>query len=292
MARSMTGFGKASTELDGEVVSIEVSSVNHRFLDCTVRLPSCWSLLEPMLRETVKGRVERGKLNVYVSRKRGAEARETVRFDPDVARQYVEASRQLANLMNTTEAISLNVVAQLEGVFYQEERDDDIERVNVALERLLIAALDQLNEMRQAEGTSLVTELCARIESMQSALGQIETQLPEAARRYEERLRTRLRELNTETSLAEERLAIELAIMADKADVTEEVVRLKCHLNQALEHLHGAGAIGRELNFLAQEIQREANTLGSKLRDGDVGREVLRIKAELEKWREQVQNIE
>lgn len=292
MARSMTGFGKASIELDGELVSIEVSSVNHRFLDCTVRLPNCWSLLEPMLRETVKGRVERGKLNVYVSRKRGTETRQTVCFDPDVARQYVEASRQLANLMNTTEAISLNVVAQLEGVFYEEDRDDDIERVNAAIVKLLIGALEQLNTMREAEGASLVAELCGRIECMQAALGQIETQLPEATRRYEERLRARLRELNTETGLTEERLAIELAIMADKADVTEEIVRLKCHLSQALEHLHGAGAIGRELNFLAQEIQREANTLGSKLRDGDVGREVLRIKVELEKWREQVQNIE
>ena len=292
MARSMTGFGKASAEIDGEMISIEVSSVNHRFLDCSFRLPSCWSILEPVLRESVKRRLERGKLNVYVSRKRGSESRLAVRFDPEAAKQYLDASHNLAQLMNTTEAISLNVVAQLEGVFYQEDREDDLDKLSQALGALLEAALDQLNAMREAEGAALVVELKTRIEGMRAAIAGIEVQLPEATRRYEERLRARLRELNTEAGLSEERLALELAIMADKSDVTEEIVRLKCHLDQAIEHLDASGAVGRELNFLAQEIQREANTLGSKLRDGDVGREVLRIKAELEKWREQVQNLE
>ncbi len=292
MSRSMTGFGKAGAELDGDLISVEVCAVNHRFLDCTFRLPPCWTLLEPVLRDTVKQQVERGKVSVYIGRRRGTAARQSVRFDADVARQYIEASRQLADLMNTTQAISLDVVAQLEGVFYQEEREDDLEEVRAVLEQTLTAALAQFNAMREAEGAALVQELRARVHTMRASTSEIEARLPELARLYEDRLRARLRELSGELNLPEERIAMELALLADKADVTEELVRLRSHLDQTSELLSSDEPIGRELNFLAQEIQREANTLGSKLRDGDVGRQVLRIKSELEKLREQAQNLE
>lgn len=292
MSRSMTGFGKASAELEGDLISVEVCAVNHRFLDCTFRLPPCWTLLEPVLREAVKQQVERGKVSVYVGRRRGATSRQTVCFDAGVARQYIEASRQLADLMNTTQAISLDVVAQLEGVFYQEEKEDDLDKARAVLEQALAAALAQFNAMREAEGAALVQELQGRVDAMRASTTEIEARLPELARQYEERLRMRLRELSAEVGLPEERIAIELALLADKADVTEELVRLRSHLDQTAALLASGGPIGRELNFLSQEIQREANTLGSKLRDGDVGRHVLRIKSELEKLREQAQNLE
>ncbi len=292
MARSMTGFGKASAELDGDLISVEICSVNHRFLDCTFRLPPCWTLLEPVLREVVKQQVERGKVSVYVGRKRGAQTSQTVRFDAETAREYIEASRQLAALMNTTQSISLDVVAQMEGVFYQDEREEDLDRVQAILEHTLGEALRQFNAMREAEGVSLAAELRIRVEAMRASIAEIEARLPELAERYADRLRARMRELNIEIGLPEDRLAVELALLADKADVTEEIVRLRSHLDQTMALFEAGGPIGRELNFLAQEIQREANTLGSKLRDGDVGREVLRVKCELEKLREQAQNLE
>jgi len=288
----MTGFGKASAELDGDLISVEICSVNHRFLDCTFRLPPCWTLLEPVLREVVKQQVERGKVSVYVGRKRGAQTSQTVRFDAETAREYIEASRQLAALMNTTQSISLDVVAQMEGVFYQDEREEDLDRVQAILEHTLGEALRQFNAMREAEGVSLAAELRIRVEAMRASIAEIEARLPELAERYADRLRARMRELNIEIGLPEDRLAVELALLADKADVTEEIVRLRSHLDQTMALFEAGGPIGRELNFLAQEIQREANTLGSKLRDGDVGREVLRVKCELEKLREQAQNLE
>ncbi|HNT87068.1 MAG TPA: YicC family protein, partial [Candidatus Hydrogenedentes bacterium] len=276
----------------GDLISVEICSVNHRFLDCTFRLPPCWTLLEPVLREVVKQQVERGKVSVYVGRKRGAQTSQTVRFDAETAREYIEASRQLAALMNTTQSISLDVVAQMEGVFYQDEREEDLDRVQAILEHTLGEALRQFNAMREAEGVSLAAELRIRVEAMRASIAEIEARLPELAERYADRLRARMRELNIEIGLPEDRLAVELALLADKADVTEEIVRLRSHLDQTMALFEAGGPIGRELNFLAQEIQREANTLGSKLRDGDVGREVLRVKCELEKLREQAQNLE
>ena len=292
MARSMTGFGKASTEYAGEVVSIEATSVNHRFLDCTMRLPGAWSALEGTLRELVKRRLARGKVNLFFNRKRGATTRQVVCFDAGVARQYVEASRELSAIMETTQAISLDVLAQMEGVFYQQEREDDLDEVQAMLESLLENALEQLNAMRAEEGRRLAEEMLGQLAMMRETLAGVEERLPALGEAYAERLRSRLRELNADAGVTEDRLALELAIMADKADVTEEVVRLKAHFDQVAGHLASDDSSGRELNFIAQEIQREVNTLGSKLRDADVSRDVVRMKAELEKLREQAQNIE
>lgn len=292
MARSMTGFGKASTDYAGEVLSIEVTSVNHRFLDCSMRLPGAWSLLEGFLREVVKRHLARGKINLFFNRKRGATARQLICFDPGVARQYVEASRELSSIMETTQAISLDVLAQMDGVFYQQEREDDLDELRPLLEQLLEEALEQLNAMRAAEGRRLAGEMLGQLSVMRETLAGIEARVPALGQAYEERLRARLRELNTDAGIAEDRLALELALMADKADVTEEVVRLKAHFDQVAGHLDGQESSGRELNFLAQEIQREVNTLGAKLRDADVSRDIVRLKSELEKLREQAQNIE
>lgn len=292
MARSMTGFGKAATEVNGEIISVEVSSVNHRFLDSSFRLPSCWLVLECALRETLKDQVFRGKVNVYVGRKRGSESSQCVILDTQVAQQYILAAQQLADLMNSTQALSLDVLAQLDGVFFQEEREDDLEQVRTTLNTLLGDALSQMNAMRENEGRALVREIRERIAIMRGAIVEIEKRLPELTQRLAERLRARVRELNADAGVTEDRLAVELALIADKTDVTEELVRLKTHLDHAVAQLDADGPMGRELTFLSQEIQREANTLGSKLRDVEVVREVLSLKSELEKLREQVQNLE
>jgi uncharacterized protein (TIGR00255 family) len=292
MAKSMTGFGKASTDFDGECISVEVTSVNHRFLDCSYRTPSTWNALEPSLREVVQEKVGRGKLSVFVNRKRGSNSRHTVHIDTEVAQQYVQAARELSNLMNTTEALSLNVLAQMEGVLCQEEREDDLEQLRAIAIPLLTDALVQLNEQRTAEGARLAAEMRAQVAEMKNILETVQVRIPEINEAYQARLRARMQELNVDAAVSEERLSLELAVMSDKADVTEEIVRLESHFVQAEDLLDCTEPIGRELNFLAQEMQREINTLGSKLRDIQVARDVLRLKSALEKLREQAQNIE
>jgi len=292
MIRSMTGFGRATGSLEGETFSIELSTVNHRFLESSFRLPPPWSALEPVLREVAKKHLSRGKLNVSVRRERGAYGKPHIVFDADVAQQYITASKGIAELMSSMDKMSLDTLVRLDGVFYQEESAEDLEAVEAAVGAALEEALTQLDKVRAAEGLALAEDVRNRIEAMREALAFIETRIPELAVAYEERLRERVKELNVDTGLSEERLAVEITLMADKADVNEEAVRLRAHFEHVESLLSSPEPIGRELNFLTQEIQREINTLGSKLRDLGVTREVMRVKSELEKLREQAQNIE
>ncbi len=293
MTRSMTGFGRADAEFEGDVVTVEVSSVNHRFLDCSVRLPLMWSSLDPVVKEAVRGRLSRGKVNVFINRKRGlAGRRQSVVFDAEVAKQYLDASRELVHMLGSMETLSLDVLAQLDGVFYHEEAEDDLEKAQAVLVAIVTQALDRLDSMRQTEGKALAEELEYRLSSMRDALASIEQRLPELEKAYEQRLRVRIEELKADVSITEERIAMEIAFMADKGDVTEEVVRLKTHFDHARELIASGKPAGRELNFLSQELQREVNTLGSKVHDGEVAKAVLHMKSELERIREQVQNVE
>lgn len=292
MALSMTGFGRATGELDGERVSVELSSVNHRYFECSFRLPFAWTALEPVLRELIRGRISRGKITVNVRRQQGLMGRRAVMFDPEVAQTYLRASQQLAAIMHTGEALSLNTLASLDGVFFPEEAEEDLDHVRDGLTPVLGAALDQYNAVRGTEGEALTRDIADRVTRMREALEAISARVPELAAAYESRLRIRMTDLNAEAGVREDRLALELAMMADKSDIHEEVVRLKTHFDHASALLESREPIGRELNFLAQEIQREANTLASKLRDIGVAREAMKIKLELEKLREQAQNIE
>ncbi|MCH7908502.1 MAG: YicC family protein [Candidatus Hydrogenedentes bacterium] len=292
MLCSMTGFGRATCEFDNSLVSIELTSVNHRYLDPTIRLPHEWAALDAVLRDALKRGLSRGKINLVVNRKRQPGSSQTLRFAPEVARGYVEAAKELRALLGTDEALSLNTVTQFNGVFYYEDDAEDLEEAKNSLLAGLDEALGHLNTMRAAEGESLRKDLTERIHRIRQSLAAIEERLPELGALYEQRLRDRLRELTEESGMPEERIALEVAIMAERGDVTEEVVRLKTHLDLADELFDHDEPVGRKLNFLTQEIQREINTLGSKVRDSDVTRQVLDMKSELEKIREQVQNVE
>lgn len=293
MARSMTGFGRALGTVDGDAISIELSGVNHRYFDCSIRLPQQWIMLEASLREYLRGQISRGKINVSVRRDNNGKSAFQVNYDATIAQQYIAASQNLAQALNTPEAkLSLDVLAQLEGVFYQEEPAQDMEAVTAELQAVLEAALEQFQAGRAREGAAMQSDLLGRLAAIETSVGVIEEQRPEIVAAYEQRLRERLEQLNAEVGLKEERLALEVAMMADKTDIHEELVRLQAHIAHGRELLDSEQAVGRDLNFLSQEIQREINTLGSKLRDIGVTREVLAMKAELEKLREQVQNIE
>lgn len=292
MPRSMTGFGRAIGNINGESFTVELSTVNHRFLDCSFRLPHAWSGLELPLRESIKKYLTRGKVSVFIRREHGPVGHQRIACDKEVARQYVEASRELAHLMHSTDALTLNTLMTLEGVFYPEETGEDTEALNSAAVAAMEDALRQLNAAREAEGAALAADIRMRVAVMREALQSIEERLPELSVAYESRLRERARSLASDAGLSEERIAAEVALMAEKADVNEEVVRLKAHFKHAEDMLMLQEPIGREIGFLTQEIQREINTLGSKMRDIGVTREVLRIKSEIEKLREQAANLE
>lgn len=292
MIRSMTGFGKASSDFNHSVVSMELSTVNHRYLDVSVRLPYEWSFAESALREGVKDFLSRGKLNMSINRKRVDGSVQALVLDTAVAQQYIDAASKLSEMAGSEERLSVNTLAQFSGVFQQAEVEEDIESVQDALLVLLQDALRNLNDMRNAEGAKLYTELKHRIEEIRNTVEEVETRLPELNALFTTRLRDRIAEFVADTSVTEDRIAMEVAVLSDKGDVTEELVRLRTHLDHAIELMDAEEAGGRKLNFLTQEIQREINTLGSKVRDTDVVRHVLNMKSELEKFREQIQNIE
>lgn len=292
MVRSMTGFGKAAGELNGETVAVELSSVNHRFLDANLRLPFEWSSLDPVFRELVRKYLSRGKVNISVTRKRSNGASTEFRLNHEVAQQFLDASKELSKMLGSDEAISLEALVQCPGVLSPPESDEDLETVQKVVGDVLEAALKQLDTMRQVEGHNLTQDVLHRIELIRQAVGCVQERLPELNTLYEERLRARLKELLDETGANEDRVALEVALLAEKGDVTEEIVRLNAHLEHACDMLKQDEPVGRKLNFLVQEIQREINTLGSKVRDTSVVREVLDMKSELEKIREQIQNFE
>jgi len=292
MARSMTGFGKAVRQLDGDAVTVELSAVNHRFLDCATHLPPTWLALEPAIREAVRNHVTRGRLNVWVTRKRCGGAGKPVKFAPDIAEQYVAAAAALGELVGTRETVSLDVLVQLPGVFYLEDAEEDLTQAETVVVDALGEALEGLNAMRATEGRALCDDLKQRIALLRETLAAVEARLPELDVELTARLHARLDELNSDVQVTEDRLAVEVALLAEKSDVTEEVTRFKAHLDHAVQMLEKDEPVGRELNFLTQELQREVNTLGAKVRDGGVAKDVLAMKAELEKFREQTQNIE
>ena len=290
--RSMTGFGKASCDLSGDTVSLELSSVNHRYLDSNIRIPYEWSSLDPVLRDALKGRVSRGKINVSIARKRIAGGAAKIHLNRDVAEQYVRAFKEIGELLGSDEPLSGHTLAQFENVFAYEEDEADLDEAKKVLLKLLGEALDHLDSMRETEGEALGRDLRLRVDLIRASLTSIEKRLPALNESYAEKLRARIAEIGQDAIMTEERIAIEVALLADKGDVTEEIVRLKSHLDHAEELLGSSEPVGRKLNFLSQEVQREINTLGSKVRDTDVIREVLQMKSELERIREQLQNIE
>ena len=195
MTRSMTGFGRATRELDGDNVTVELNAVNNRSLDCAVHLPPAWSGLDPLVRETIRRHVSRGRVNVWVERKRRVGSSRPVRFDPEIARQYVDAAAELGRLLGSNDSLSLDVLAQLDGVFYQEDIEEDLDKVEGVIVAALEDALAALNGMRATEGAALANELRGRIGLLRETLDAVTARLPELKVLYEARLHARLEAL-------------------------------------------------------------------------------------------------
>ena len=288
----MTGYGRAVETVNGREFTVELRSVNNRYLDCSVRLPRLLSFAEDAVKQAVKASVSRGKVDVFISLRSEAEDDVQVNLNRGVLEGYLAAMRQMVTEFGVQDDISVSTVSRLPDVFTVEKKEVDEDQLLSDLLQAVSKALEGYDAMRTREGAALDADLRSRGETILSLVAQVEQGNGQTVADYRARLENKLREVLENTNIDESRILTEAAIFADKVAVDEETVRLRSHLQQMNSMLDGGGAIGRKLDFLLQEMNREANTIGSKCTDVKLARIVVDIKAELEKIREQTQNIE
>jgi uncharacterized protein (TIGR00255 family) len=288
----MTGYGRAVETVNGREFTVELRSVNNRYLDCTVKMPRSLSFAEETVKQAVKKAVSRGKVDVFISMKSENADDTTITLNKAVLEGYLAAMRQMVTEFGVQDDISVSTVSRLPEVFSVEKPEVDEEQLQADLMSVVEKALEGYNAMRATEGGALDADLRSRGETILSLVEKVEAGNGQTVVAYRARLYAKLQEVLTNTTIDESRILTEAAIFADKVAVDEETVRLRSHLKQMNTMLDGGGAVGRKLDFLLQEMNREANTIGSKCTDVELARIVVDIKAELEKIREQTQNIE
>jgi len=288
----MTGYGRAVETVNGREFTVELRSVNNRYLDCSVRLPRILSFGEDAVKQAVKNAISRGKVDVFISVRSEGGDEVQVTLNKAVLESYIAAMRQMVTEYGVRDDISVANLSRLPEVFSLEKPQVDEEQLLADMMGVLDKALEGYNAMRVTEGEALDKDLRSRGETILQLVSQIEKGNAQTVIDYRTRLENKLKEVLANTALDESRILTEAAIFADKVAVDEETVRLRSHLQQMNDMLTAGGAVGRKLDFLLQEMNREANTIGSKCTDVNLARMVVDIKAELEKIREQTQNIE
>ena len=292
LIKSMTGYGRAVETVNGREFTVEIRSVNNRYLDCTVKLPRAVSFAEDAVKQAVKASVSRGKVDVFVTVKSDNGDDTKVSLNRTAVEGYLSAMRQMVSEFGVQDDISVSAISRMPEVFTVEKPEVDEEQLQADLMGVVRKALDGYDAMRTAEGAVLDADLRSRGDTILELVCQVETGSEQTVIDYRTRLENKLKEVLASTAIDESRILTEAAIFADKIAVDEETVRLRSHLRQMNTMLDGGGAVGRKLDFLLQEMNREANTIGSKCSDVRLARIVVDIKAELEKIREQTQNIE
>ena len=292
LIKSMTGYGRAVDTVNGREVTVELRSVNNRYLDCTVKLPRSVSFAEEAVKQAVKASISRGKVDVYITirSENGADAQVTL--NTAMVEGYLAAMEQMAEKYPVKNDISVSLLSRMPEVFSVEKPEVDEEQLLADLMSVVNKALEGYDAMRAREGQALENDLRSRGATIEGLVSQVEAGNAQTVIDYRARLEAKLREVLASTTIDEGRILTEAAIFADKVAVDEETVRLRSHLQQMYSMLTTGGAVGRKLDFLLQEMNREANTIGSKCTDVRLARIVVDIKAELEKIREQTQNIE
>ena len=292
MVKSMTGYGRAVETVNGREFTVEIRSVNNRYLDCTVKMPRAFSFAEDAVKQLVKANVSRGKVDVFITCA-GADSSEVkISLNQPVVEGYLAAMHQMAEAYGITDDTSVTALARMPEVFVVEKPDVDEAQLQKDLLGVVEKALESYDAMRSAEGAALEADLRSRGMTILGLVAQVEQASPQTVEDYRRRLEEKMREVLENKALDESRILTEAAIFADKVAVDEETVRLRSHLEQMNTMLSAGGAVGRKLDFLIQEMNREANTTGSKCTDVKIARIVVEIKAEIEKIREQTQNLE
>src|SRR3989442_13521279 len=290
--RSMTGYGRAETDHAGTRFSVELNSVNRKQSDIVINLPRDLAELEPRIRQTINENISRGRTNATVTFHSGANGARKLALDTELARSYHEAMRALQKELNAPGEIAIGMILQAPGVMRVPEETIKAGEAWPAIERALRAALAELVKMREHEGKHLGKDLIRRLKAMRKQLKEIRGLHPDVVKRYRGALLDRIQKAGLPIASNDERLLKEISLFADRADVSEELTRIDSHLAQFAHHLRKNEPVGRTLEFITQEIFRELNTLGAKGNDAAISQRVVACKAELEKIREQIQNLE
>ncbi len=292
MIKSMTGYGGAKGSAEGLSVTIELKSVNNRYLDVSVKLPRSLLFAEDALKSAVGRHTSRGKVDMFVTVDASESDDVEVRVNEPLLRGYMGALRDVAARYGLSDDMTLMSVCRLPEVLSVARREQDGDALTRALVEIAERALDEYDAMRTREGEKLRDDVLSRIEEIGRLTGIVESRAPETVAEYRSRLEAKLREVLADRSIDESRVLTECAIFADRVAVDEETVRLRSHLNQLSGLVRGDSPAGRKMDFLIQELNREANTIGSKCQSADIARVVVDLKSEIEKIREQIQNVE
>lgn len=292
MICSMTGYGRAKETIHNRDITVELRSVNNRFLDCSVKIPRVYTFCEDAIKARVQQAVTRGKVDVFVTiASVGAEAT-TVAVNQDLAAGYIKALRAMADQFNLQDKISVMDLARFSDVLTVTKAEEDLESLSADICTVLDEALKGYTAMRQTEGVKLREDIESRLTRIEELTHAIEERSPATVAEYRERLSAKMKEVLQSTTIDENRILMEAAIYADKVAVDEETVRLHSHVAQLRGMMEEGGVIGRKADFLIQELNREANTIGSKCCNLETTEDVVSLKAEIEKIREQIQNVE
>ena len=292
MLNSMTGYGRGEAKLHAHTIVVEMRSVNNRYLDCNVRLPRVYACAEEAIQSEIKQCVSRGKVDVNVTVGASAAESVSVSLNHAVAAGYLKALEEMGETYHLRNDISISLLSRFPDVFRVEKVSEDLEQLTEDIREVTRMALKDYNSMRCREGEKLADDLLSRLNTLEQYTFQVEEKSPETVAAYQERLTARIREVLEDKQIDESRILTEAAIFADKVAVAEETVRLHSHIAQFRDLIAKGGVIGRKLDFLIQEMNRETNTTGSKCNDLALSTIVVDMKAELEKIREQVQNVE
>jgi uncharacterized protein (TIGR00255 family) len=293
MANSMTGFGRGEASGYGYHFTIELKAVNHRFFEASIRMPRNLNVLEERIRKILQEKIQRGRIDVFVNVKETEEKKRLVKVDKDLALSYDKTLKELAYALEAPYETDIYRLASLPEVLSVEDPETDLELLWEPLSRAASEALNGFVQMRQMEGEKLAEDLLHRLHTIMEAKDQVAGYTDTVVSDYQNRLRERIQVLLGESVVLDEaKLANEVAFFADRASITEELVRLQSHIDQSREALKSTEAVGRKLDFLVQEMNREINTIGSKANNLNIAQLVVLMKSELEKVREQVQNLE
>lgn len=289
---SMTGYGSAKGSVEGQEITVELKSVNNRYLDCSVRLPRNFLFAEDTVKQAVSAGVSRGKVDVFVSAQASQDSGTVVSLNEELARGYRDAVAHIAETLGLESGLNAFSLARFPDVLTVERRELDKDKAAAALSEITAKAVEEFNAMREHEGERLRRDMLGKLETIEGLVSVVEERSPQTVKEYRERLEARLRDILADRSLDEQRVITEAAIFADRTAVDEETVRLRSHIAQFRTMLEEGSPIGRKMDFLVQEFNRESNTIGSKCSDASLAKVVVDLKSEIEKIREQLQNVE
>ena len=289
---SMTGYGSAKGSVEGQEITVELKSVNNRYLDCSVRLPRNFLFAEDTVKQAVSAGVSRGKVDVFVSAQASQDSGTVVSVNEELARGYRDAVARIAETLGLESGLNAFSLARFPDVLTVERRELDKDKAAAALSEITAKAVEEFNAMREREGERLRRDMLGKLETIEGLVSVVEERSPQTVKEYRERLEARLRDILADRSLDEQRVITEAAIFADRTAVDEETVRLRSHIAQFRTMLEEGSPIGRKMDFLVQEFNRESNTIGSKCSDASLAKVVVDLKSEIEKIREQLQNVD